>query len=176
MTRDQFCISVLISLVECVVALVAIIVAIFGGDVAAYLLQTCREKKQAKKARSAALRSLLNEVERIRQVEYRHKRLDHGRAIEGIPRMPVAAFEKAFVSGTEVLEVSDQLLKDVSDYLVAADLINSLVELHGFAMAAGGSGGMRPNDVAEEIRQRQSDLEGMSAIIKRLKAGAERQL
>lgn len=110
--------------------IVTIIVAVVFGDMAAVYATRRFQKKEAKRARLTALQSLVNEVERIQKVVDHNRQLESIAKIQSVTRMPVAAFETAFVSGERGLSVSKKLLQAVTDYLACADSINSLVDIY----------------------------------------------
>ena len=145
-----------------IVSIAAIVVSVVGvifsyvlarkyGDVAALNASRKLHEEDARRARLIALRSLLHEVERIRGVVAYNRGLTSSQP-QGIARMPVVAFETAFVSGTRGLDVGDELLQAVVNYLVWADAINSLVDLYPFSVAGRGTGGAsNPREVARQI-------------------------
>ncbi|MFB0534578.1 MAG: hypothetical protein ACETWR_06320 [Anaerolineae bacterium] len=96
------------------------------GDVAAAKATREYQEELAKKTRVAALQSLRNEVVRIRELtKYHIEPLG-----QSVPEMPVVAFERAFVSGRAGVAAGEELVKVVSEYLVRADLVNSLIEMY----------------------------------------------
>jgi len=151
--------SLNVSIAAIVVSFVGVIVSVIAsyvlarkyGDVAALNASRKLHEEDARRARLVALRSLLNEVKRIRGAVAHNSALDTSSQLQSIARMPVAAFETAFVSGTRGLDVGDELLQAVTDYLVRADAINSLVDLYPSSVAGYGIGGPKPAEVAVEI-------------------------
>lgn len=133
-------VSVVVSVVGLIVSVgVAIFVAKNYGDVAGAKVILEAQAKDAARARVAAFQSLVNEVERIRTVVGHYDPSDIRAESRGVPKMPVAAFETAFVSGTSTLAASEELVRAVCDYLVHADSVNSLIGMYqpGPVMAAG---------------------------------------
>jgi hypothetical protein len=65
---------------------------------------------------------------------HRNSQLVHQVSPPAIVRMPVAAFEAAFVSGSRCLSDSPDLLDAVTDYLAEADTINLLIDTY-FSLA-----------------------------------------
>ena len=110
--------------------IVTIIVAAAFGDMAAVYATRRFQKMEAKRARLTALQSLVNEVERIQKVVNHNRQLNTDAAIQAVTRIPVAAFETAFVSGERGLDAGNELLQAVTDYLACADSINSLVDIY----------------------------------------------
>jgi len=151
MKDPSLIVSILALLVSLVGVIVSYIVARKYGDVAALSASRKLHEEDTRKARLTALRSLSNEVMRIRVLVDFNKALDPNTQMHSIARMPVAAFESAFVSGTQSLDVSDELLHAVAVYLVWADGINSLVDIYPFSIAGYGTGGVKPGDIAREI-------------------------
>jgi hypothetical protein len=109
---------------------VSVVVAVVFSDVAAVVTTLIYQKRENKKARLMALRSLLNEVKRIQKAAEHNAGLQPRAPPHDIARMPVAAFETAFVSGKPGLSVSSDLLDASMEYLARADSINSLVEIY----------------------------------------------
>jgi hypothetical protein len=108
------------------------IVAVLFGDLAGTFAARRFQEQDAKRARVAALQSLINEVARIQAViDYYEATAPHSFLSRGgIPKMPIAAFETAFVSGSPGLAPSEELMEAVSRYLVRADSINSLIDIY----------------------------------------------
>jgi hypothetical protein len=124
-------VSAVVSAVGLIVSVgVAIFVAKNYGDVAGAKVILEAQAKDAARARVAAFQSLVNEVERIRTVVGHYNPSDVRAESRGVPQMPVAAFETAFVSGAPALAASEELVRAVCDYLVHADSVNSLVGLY----------------------------------------------
>jgi hypothetical protein len=133
-------VSAVVSVVGLIVSVgVAIFVAKNYGDVAGAKVILEAQAKDAARARVAAFQSLVNEVERIRAVVGHYNPSDVRAESRGVPQMPVAAFETAFVSGAPALAASEELVRAACDYLVHADSVNSLIGMYqpGPVMAAG---------------------------------------
>lgn len=125
--------------VSAIGVIVAYVVARKYGDMAAVKATRKFQKEEAARARIAAFQSLINEVERIRRVLGHYDPADTRAESGGVPKMPVAAFETAFVSGTPTLAANEELVRAACDYLVHADSVNSLIGMYqpGPVMAAG---------------------------------------
>jgi hypothetical protein len=128
--------------------IITIIVSVVFSDVAAVITTLIYQNHKAKKARLTVLRALANEVERIRKVVEHNGQLKVMDTVQPVTRMPMVAFETAFVSGEPGLDVSDGLLQAVTDYLACAASINSLVET--YAAFASSSTGLAPRQVGVE--------------------------
>lgn len=102
-------------------SIIAYLLARHFGDVAGTRAAIQFEKEKEAKARAAGLRSLCNEVGRIRKLVL------HNRGSTSPVGLPTAAFETAFVSGTPGVSAGDELLDAVTDYLVCADRMNVCV-------------------------------------------------
>jgi len=148
--------------VTSLVATFAIIVSIAGiivshrvakkyGDLAAVDASRELHEEDTREARLTAFRSLLNEVKRISGVVDHNSKLNTNSQMQPIVRMPVAAFETAFVSGKPGLDASEELLQAVTDYLVCADSINSLVDIYPFSVAGHGTGTIEPREIARQV-------------------------
>ena len=98
------------------------------GSVASAWSSRRMEIERRQLVRADTLRALLNEVERIQKIEtyYQSAKPD---VMEPAPRMPVAAFEQAFITGQVVPGVHDSVIAAVTKYLVIADEVNSLVDV-----------------------------------------------
>jgi hypothetical protein len=150
-------------------SVVAFFLAKHFGDVAGTKAAIEFEKDKAAKARVAALQSLLNEVERIRKLA------KHNSDSKPKVKMPTAAFEAAFVSGTSGLAVSPDLLNAVTDYLVCADRINMSVDIYvSETPSAGGSSRGRMDDASQDIRELCSDT--LRGILDQLSYALQREL
>ncbi len=119
--------------------LLSCVVAWKYGDVAAVRATRKFHEEDAKKARLTALQSLMNEVARIRKlVEHNSQLLPLTNApVKSLTKMPIAAFETAFVSGRHGLAVSSHLLNAVTDYFTHADSINLLVDIYVAGIPSG---------------------------------------
>jgi hypothetical protein len=156
---------------DTVISLAGVAVSLVGawliakkyGDVAGTLAARRFQEEDAKRARVAAFQSLINEVVRIREVA-KHYQSPSFDTASGAPKLPVTAFETAFVSGSPGLAAREELVKAVSEYLVFADSINWLIDKH---LIGGGNLG----DFA--IRQ---DWTRLSEVLNRLNDCLEREL
>lgn len=107
---------------------VAYFVAKRFGDVAGQDAARRFQEEDAKRARVTAFQSLINVVARIQKLVEYYQSPDFG--TRGVPKLPVTAFEMAFVSGSPGLAASSELLDAVNNYLVLADSINSLIDIY----------------------------------------------
>jgi hypothetical protein len=147
---------------------ISIVVAVVFSDVAAVFTTLAYQRKQAKKARLTSLCSLVNEVERIEKVTYRNTQLKPRETIQPVTRLPVAAFETAFVSGRPGLVVREELKQVVADYLVRADSINSLIDIYPASISRIGTGGTSyTGHIIDKIIGESMEL---IEVIKRLKS------
>ena len=137
--------SLVLSIFAVIVSIAGIIVSYHVakkyGDLAAVDATRRFHEEDAKRARLTALQSLVNEVERIQKVADHNRQLNKGTPIQAVTRMPVAAFETAFVSGERGLDAGNELLQAVTDYLACADSVNSLVDIYPASIAGIGTSG-----------------------------------
>jgi hypothetical protein len=121
-------VDAMVGVVTVVVSLaVAWLVAKYYGDMAAAKATREYQEELAKRARVAALQSLMNEVGRIERVVEHY--LSIAGRYGGMPRMPMTAFETAFVSGSPGVAADERLMRAVGEYLCVADTINSYVDM-----------------------------------------------
>jgi len=139
------------------------------GDLAAVKASRRLHEEDVRKARLAALQSLLNETHRIRHLAQHNAVLSIHNPPHDFVKMPAAAFETAFVSGTPGLTVAQELLDAVSSYLTYASAVNSLVDIYLGALAGDSSrmAGERKRDV-EKIAVICSNI--LPEILERLEA------
>jgi hypothetical protein len=143
------------------------------GDVAGTEAAIEFEKEKAAKARIVALQSLLNEVMRIRDLAHHNSKLTrhHGSSIQSVVRMPVAAFETAFLSGESSLfaEGKGDTLEpfaSVTAYLTEAYSINVLIDIYlGLVRGLSRAENSQRADVITEIVDKS---QGLSEILDRL--------
>jgi hypothetical protein len=143
-------------LVSFVGVLVSYFVATKYGDLAAVEVSQKLRAEEINQARLTAFRSLLNEVERIQKIVDRNRQLNKHGKIQAVTRMPVAAFETAFVAGRPGLDADEELMKFVTDYLACADSINSLVDIYPASMSSPSDGstlGVSASSYAEFVIQ-----------------------
>lgn len=108
------------------------------GDVAGAKAAIEYEEGKTATARIAALQTLLNEVTRIRGLAGHNAALSGPKLVaQPVTKMPVTAFETAFLSGQSSLlgrgrDTSDiaELMACVAVYLREAGAINTLVDLY----------------------------------------------
>jgi hypothetical protein len=148
----------------------SVVVAVVFSDVAAVITTLIYQRWQSKQARLTALRSLLNEVERIEKIAAHNSGLSPAHFAQPVTKMPVAAFETAFVCGKPTVGGGSELLKAVTDYLACADFINSLVDIHVAGATIGeGAGGHRvTQSVRQIVEYCRGDLPGILGNLERL--------
>ena len=148
--------SIVMSIVGLLISIVSIAISVYTakkyGDVAGAIRIIEHEEQKATEARISALRSLLNEVERIRKLVNYNSDLKPGSSSKPAVRMPATAFETAFVSGESGLAVSPELLNAVTDYLTCADKINIFIDIFVAGVPSGeGTTKRRMNTALQEI-------------------------
>ncbi len=153
--------------------LVAYYLARQYGDLAGTKLTIKHEEKKSAEAHIMAIRSLLNEIARIRKLSDANYPLRGD--IVTLVKMPTLAFETAFVS-RDSLSVDGSVLEAALDYLVCADTINALIDhYYGLAPAMGTS---RP--VTEECGATRGQIrtasKGLPEILNRLSSLLSREL
>ena len=154
-------------IVSVVCALLSYIASVNHGDKAALKASRKLHEEDMKKARLTALRSLLNEVKRIQKAVDHNSELERG-MIRSVVRLPVTAFETAFVSGKPGLDASDKLLYTITDYLTLANSINSLIDIYLFSVAGAGvkQGQIKPGGVVGQIIQACKKREDQVSLFK----------
>ena len=174
------------ALASLVISIFAIIVSIAGiivsyrvakkyGDLAAVEATRRFHEEDLKRARLTALQSLVNEVARIRKLAEHNSQLAPSQPAQPVARMPVAAFETAFVSGAPGLEVSLELLDTVTDYLACADSINSLVDIYVAGTPSGESASAsRLRKAVEQMKEICAST--LPEILDRLRDALQREL
>lgn len=106
---------------------IAIIVAWFFGEKAAVRY----EKKKEKEERIAAHQSLLNQVKLIEHLARSNiERSKEPKNYDSLIRLPVRAFETAFVSEKPVLSNYPELSQRVNSYLSEAYAVNAAVDVY----------------------------------------------
>ncbi len=179
-------VSIIISILAFTVSVASIFVSYLVakryGDVAGTHAARKYQEQDAARAHIAALRSLLNEAARIRKLADGNSVVTQTGGI-GMVRMPVTAFETAFVSGRPGLSVSSDLLDAVTDYLTEADAINSLIDTYLWLAPAVGAAdyatSARSNavDRVKDISNKLSEtLDRLDACLKSELEAAEKQL
>ena len=165
-------ISIVISILAFIVSVVSIYVSYLAnkryGDVAGTLITIKNQEQDAARARVTALRSLLNEVARIRKLADRNSEVVTQTGGIGMVRMPVTAFETAFVSGSPGLSVSSDLLDAVTDYLTEADTINSLIDTYLWLAPAVGAATYATSARSDAVNRVKDISNKLSDILKRL--------
>lgn len=171
----QVVVAILVPLLSCGLScLVAYFVSKRYGDVAGQKAAIEYDMQKAEQARIVAVQALLNEVTRIRSLAS-HNAVPSGPrlTVRSVTKMPVAAFEAAFLSGqSSLLGLSEDgsamsdLVTCVADYLTRADAINTLVELYlGLVRGLSSVEERRRNDVLEKIGQKSKE---MAAVLDQL--------
>ena len=110
------------------------------GDVAGTKAAIEYEEQKTAKARVVALHALWNEVARIRAVAIQNHALDPRGRHQNAIRMPVAAFETAFLSKESVLlekwQKESEFFADAKQYLLEAYFVNAQID---FFLSASGA-------------------------------------
>lgn len=132
----------LIDIITLLVAAVAVVVAVGGAAVSFFAAKhyggragaeaaISYEEEKSRRARAAAFRALLNQVDLAKKLAQANA---EGQSIlrtcGGLARMPVQAFETAFVSGEPILSDDPELLSAVNHYLSEAYIINSVIDIY----------------------------------------------
>jgi hypothetical protein len=165
------------------------------GDLAGSKAAIEFEKEKAEQARITTLKSLLNEVIRIRDLAYYNYSLKQdGKRIQSVVKMPIAAFETAFLSGesslpikgtvgfdgspvsseTPGLHLISEPLASVTSYLTKAYAINALVDIYlGLVRGLSSEEESRRAEVISQIVDESHDL---LTVLPRLEKYLERQL
>jgi len=124
--------SIVLPVASLLISIASIAISVYVakkyGDVAGAARMIRYEQERAAQARVSTLRSLINEVERIRKL------VEHNSQSKPVLRVPTAAFEAAFISGQSGLVPSRQLLSAVTDYLTCADTINTWIGVYSAAV------------------------------------------
>ncbi len=146
--------------------LISYFLARYFGDVAGTEAAIAFEKEKAKKARIAALRALLNEIEVIRGLAQQNSEINPTKGSQVVVlEMPVTAFETAFLSSeSNLLDDWDaeleQLLVSVKAYLVGAHAINTSRDyyLTSVGQPISGASDQWRNIAASEIKEKSCNL------------------
>jgi len=117
-------------------ATVSLLAARKYGDVAGAEAARKFEKEDAQRARLSALRALVSAVELARKSTQFNINAHTG---SGFARMPVGAFERAFVSGRPGLDPDQDLLDTVTGYLSRAYAVDFVVDVYLAHVAGPGS-------------------------------------
>lgn len=168
-----------LSIFAFLVSLASVVVAYFRGDMAAQKASEKLQRQREQRERLAALQSLVNETERIQKAIEHNARLDVTNNLQPILRLPVNAFETAFVSGRPGLDASDKLIQAVSDYLCRADCVNSLVDVYPSSIAGLGTGTIAPKNIAEQVVRHCEDREDKgspSALAEQLRTRLQEEI
>jgi len=164
--------SIVISLFVLVISGVGVyisyLVAKRYGDVAGAHAARKFSEGDTARARITAIQSLLNEVTRIRKLADRNSQLARQVRTKAIVRMPVTAFETAFISGSPGLSVSPKLLDAVTDYLTEADAINSLIDTYLWLAPAIGTSEAAAFGRGDAVDQIKDICKRLSEILNRL--------
>jgi hypothetical protein len=124
------------------------------GDLAGTIKIIEYEKEKAVEIRRSALRSLINETERIRKLVNHNSQLTPASSSNPPVRVPTSAFETAFVSGSTNIAASERVLDTAAEYLVHADRINVLIEVYVSGVPSGeGTTKARMREAVKEIER-----------------------
>jgi len=168
-----------LSIFAFLVSLASVVVAYFRGDMAAQKASEELQRERERRERLVAFHSLMNETERIQKAVEHNAKLDVTNNLQPILRLPVNAFETAFVSGRPGLDASDKLVQAVSNYLCRADCVNSLVEVYPSSIAGLGTGTIAPKSIAEQVRRHcegTADKESLSTLVARLRTSLQDEI
>ena len=105
-----------------------VLVGVLVGSMASTWASVQLERKRRELGRENTLRALTNEVKRIQAVAWYVANMGTGFAT-AMPQMPTRSFEQALFSGGNVINAGEDLLVGVTEYLKAADVINSLAKI-----------------------------------------------
>lgn len=146
------------------------------GDVAGQKAARAYAEEETMKARIIAIKSLLNEAQRARDLAKKNSELvvaDSVYNTRGAVRMPVSAFETALVSRESTLLDEardapdlDELLAAIREYLTEAYAINALIEVRLAAIISYGTGLEQRTDATREIKAKS---DGLPETLDRLK-------
>jgi len=132
------------------------------GDVAGQKAARAYAEEETMKARIIAIKSLLNEAQRARDLAKKNSELV---VAGGAVRMPVSAFESALVSRESTLldesrDASDldELLAAIREYLTEAYVINALIEVRLAAIISYGTGREQRTEPTREIKAKSDGL------------------
>ena len=136
----QVWMTVCLSSASLVVSVGSILLSLWAskkyGDLAGTAKMISYQQRMADRRRDSALGALVNELNRIKRILLHNSgSKDKQDAVVTVLRLPVAVFEAAFFSPDSPLlddlaTQSPELLGCVWDYLIKADHINALVDLH----------------------------------------------
>jgi hypothetical protein len=151
------------------------------GDVAGTKAAIEYEEQKTAKARAVALQALVNDVGRARKIsDFDTQILPH----QGAIRLPMLAFETAFLSGESILlgewlqASGSELLESVTTYLAAASSINSLIDVHlSYSTGAGHASTTNlMHQACEDIRKQAGELDQiLDQLDRQLRAELEKQ-
>ena len=117
--------------IEIIVSIFGIIVSIIGAWIFGEQAAVRYEKRKEKKERRAAHESLLNQLGLIEKLAQDNiERSKAPRNYNCLIRLPVAAFETAFVSEKPLLSDHKELLQMVNNYLSEAYAVNAAVDIY----------------------------------------------
>jgi hypothetical protein len=145
------------------------------GDVAGTLAARRFEEEDARKARNLALKALLNEIGLVRKLAKSNTITETKfPAFRGVARIPVAPFETAFISGRPALDVRNQTLDAVTEYLSNAYYVNALIDIYLTTPLGAGSAAM---SYARYILKRvEETCTALPDVLDRMKACIEQEL
>jgi hypothetical protein len=155
------------NLAEIIFLLVGVVASFFVakwfGDVAGTRAAIRYEEEKSRRARIGALRALLNQVELIKKLAQANAEGDSIlKSCGGLTKLPVQAFETAFVSGEPIASDDRDLLDAVNGYLSEAYIINSVVDV--YLSLAGGPGNIQASyasHTVEQVREACNTLPGV---------------
>lgn len=158
-------VSIVLSVASTLISIASIVISVYVakkyGDVAGAARMIQYEQERTVQARISTLRSLINEVERIRKL------VEHNSQSKPALRVPTIAFEAAFISGQSGLVPSQELLSAVTDYLTYADTINTWIGVYSVAMlSTQGAAQTQAMDASLEIKRLCTDW--VPSVLERL--------
>jgi hypothetical protein len=136
--------------------------AYYFGDLAGQKAAQKHEAEKADRERRLALEALINQVELIKQLIETNRGVDvRTSASKALIRVPVRAFEVAFVSERPALSNERELLDAVGDYLSKAYSVNALLDVYHSLLSSPGSQSPQASNAFEHARKRCDVLPGV---------------
>jgi hypothetical protein len=166
-------VSIVLSVASILVSIASIVISVYVakkyGDVAGAARMIQYEQERGVHARISTLRSLINEVDRIRKL------VEHNSQSKPALKVSTAPFEIAFISGQSGLAPGQELFNAVIDYLTYADIINTWISVCLAAMpSTQGAARTQAMDASLEIKRLCTD--SVPPILDRLKDALQREM
>lgn len=172
--------SIILSVIAILISVVSIFVSFLAakwfGDVAGTKAAIKYEEDKSKSARMVALQTLMYEILRIQGFSKHNSGLEaeHGIiTIESAIKIPVKAFETAFLSRESILifpmnnDINNGLLVTVMEYLNKAYSINAFIELRLAFIKSLGTGPAHEM-IPEVVRRIRDESHQLTLILNRL--------